>query len=262
MFMERVRWWAAVVVMLGMVSAGAGLLAFGGRPAAEPVAQPPGGPTPKADARADWLQRLAAARLEAARTAYEGHWARYEVGRGPEDVVHLWSRRWLQAQLDLSDRKADRDAALTSYQQRLKKTDEIARARLVLGNAVVFSIDLPAHEDNPLQVKTRREQFEAAWKAYENGQASEEQVCLESVRWLMYQHLARATIQGIDPRAELQAHLDRVRQVEGIARARFEAGKTAVMDYQTATFFRLQAEEWLAQGKTFEAKDLHPGASR
>ena len=62
-------------------------------------------------------------------------------------------------------------------------------------------------------------------------------------------------------REVVQAHLDRVKKVEEVSKARFDAGRKASQDYKTVTFFRLQAEEWLAQGKTFEAKDLDPGAS-
>jgi hypothetical protein len=49
--------------------------------------------------------------------------------------------------------------------------------------------------------------------------------------------------------------------VEAIAKVRLDAGWIALPEYKTATFFRLQAEEWLAQGKTFEEKDLATGAS-
>jgi hypothetical protein len=163
--------------------------------------------------------------------------------------------------LDLSDKKADRDIALASYQDRLKKTDEIARTRLVLGNSAVFGLELKERDDDPLKIKSEREKFEATWKAYESSQTNEEQICLASVRWLMHQHLARTIIKSIDPEAELQAHLDRVKKVEVFAKERFDAGQTALMDYKTVTFFRLQAEEWLARGKTFEAKDLAPSAS-
>src|SRR5262249_58231330 len=79
--------------------------------------------------------RRLGARLDVARTAYEGYWQRFQVGRENEQTVNLWSRRWLQAQLDLSDTKADRDAALPAHQDRLKKVDEIARARLDLGGS-------------------------------------------------------------------------------------------------------------------------------
>jgi RNA polymerase sigma factor (sigma-70 family) len=265
MFIHRVKWCAAVVLMLAVAGAGAGLLAFGGRPAEEPVAPQTLGPTPKADEKkANQLKRLAAGRLDAAKAAYLGYWARYEIGRGSEETVHLWSRRLLQAQLDLSDKKADRDAALASYQERLKKTDEIARARLLLGNSPVFGAtdqDLkPLPPDTPPS-KVQSQRFETIWKAYQGSRTSEEQVCLASIRWLMYQNLLREFDKKIDPKAELQAHLDRVKNVEKIAKLRFEAGMIAEQEYKTATFFRLQAEEWLAQGKTFEEKDFAPNVS-
>jgi hypothetical protein len=264
MFMDRVKWGLAVVLVLGLAGAGAGVLAFGGRQAEGPVAPKKAETKPKADVlKADQLRRLAAARLDAAKTAYEGYWARYEFGRGPEEAVHLWSRRWLQAQLDLSATKADRDAALASYQERLKKTDEMARARLVLGNSPEFGFKL-LEGIAPLAPKIPNPEiarFENVWKAYQESNASEEEVCLASVRWLMYQHLFRRLDKELDPKAELQAHLDRVKAVEAIAEARFDAGKTALPDYKTATFFRLQAEEWLAQGRTFEEKDVDPRAS-
>ena len=69
---------------------------------------------------------------------------------------------------------------------------------------------------------------------------------------------------GIDLRvekAEFQAHLGRVKKVEALTRVREQAGSSSVVDSDTARFYRLEAEEWLAQGKTFEEKDLDPGAS-
>jgi RNA polymerase sigma factor (sigma-70 family) len=259
MMTYRVKWWLAAALMLGLASGGAGLLAFGGRPAEERAAQKQG--PIKADEQADARKRLAAARLDTAKTAYGAYWALYEAGRSPEEVVHLWSRRWLQSQLDLSDKKADRDAALAAYQERLQKADAIARARLVLGNSPVFGRDHEGPEPAaPEKPKTQREKFETLWKAYQEGRASEEQVCLASIRWLIDQNLLRRIDERIDPKAELQAHLGRIKKVEEIAKVRFDAGRTALPDYKTATFFRLQAEEWLAEGKTFEEKDLGPGA--
>src|SRR5262249_36882034 len=113
----------------------------------------------------------------------------------------------------------------------------------------------------PKVPKTEREKFETIWKAYQGSKTSEEQVCLASIRWLMSQNLLRRFDKKVDPKAELQAHLDRIKKVEAIAKERFDAGRTALADYKTGTFFRLQAEEWLAQGKTFEAKDLDPGTT-
>jgi RNA polymerase sigma factor (sigma-70 family) len=261
MWMSRVKVWLAVVLLLALASAGAGVLAFGGRPAEEPAAPKNAGPLKKREEKADHLRRLAASRLEAAREAFEGFWLRFEVGRGREEDVHLWSRRWLQAQLDLSDRKADRDAALASYQARLKRTDEVARGRLVLGNSTVVDPEDKPDGNTGDGIKYGRERFETWWKAYQRSGATEEEVCLASIRLLMYQHLLAKLDKNVDRKAELEAHLDRVKKVEEIARARFDAGRLAEPEIKAVTFFRIQAEEWLAQGKTFGEKDLYPGAS-
>jgi len=265
MWMHRVTWWVAVVLMLGLTGTGAALVAFSGPPAPPPEEPKKAEPAPKADEKADQLKRLAVARLDTAKAAFECYWLRFKVGFRPEAEVHLWSRRWLQAQLDLSDKKADRDAALAAYQERLKKTDEIARTRLLFGNSSYFHSELPDLErelrdrlkdERPSDVQ--REKFEIIWKAYVGSKISEEQVCLASIRWLIYQNQLSKINRNVDLKAELQAHLDRVKKVEEAAKARFDAGRTATQDYKTAVFFRLQAEEWLAQGKTFEEKDFEP----
>jgi hypothetical protein len=255
-----VKAWSAAVLLLGLAVAGAGVLALGRTAEAPPApkkAGPAAGADGKADEKADPAKRLAAARLDAAKAAYEGYRAAYEAGFGTEEAVHLWSRRWLQAQLDVSDDKDDREAALAAYHERLKKTDEIARARMDLGNSPPLGLEPRGRDDGQGKYD---EKFEAAWKAYQHSTTSEEEVCLASVRWLMYQHLLSKLNKNIDPKDELQAHLDRVKKVEAIARLRCDAGKTAPQDCKTATFFRVQAEEWLAQGKTFKEEDVTPGA--
>jgi RNA polymerase sigma factor (sigma-70 family) len=261
MLMYRVKWWLAAVLLLGVAGTGAGLLAFGGRPAEGPAAPEKAGPTPKADEQADRLKRLAAARLDAARAAYEGYWLRYELHRGREDAVLLWSRRWLQAQLDLSDRKADRDAALAAHLARLRKVDEIARTRLDLGNSPEFDDARGFDKSGKKKFESEQEYFETTWEAYRNRDVGEEEACLASVRWLIYQHRLRLYNKNVDLKAELQAHLDRVKKVEELARRRAEAGLRSRPDLKTATFFRLQAEEWLARGKSFEWKEPPPGAA-
>jgi RNA polymerase sigma factor (sigma-70 family) len=257
MSMSRVKWGLAVVLLVGLAGAGAGLLAFGGGPGPPEDA----GPAPKAEVKADQFRRLAAARLDAARTAYQGHWLLYENHRGREDGVLLWSRRWLQAELDLSDRKADRDAALAAHLARLKKVDEIARTRLDLGNSPEDDRSRQFDKWGEKKFKSEQVYFQTTWKAYQDRNVSEEEVCLASVRWLIERHHFRQADKTIDPKAELQAHLDRVKEVERIARARAQAGATALADEKAATFFRLQAEEWLARGKRFERKEAPPGAA-
>jgi hypothetical protein len=261
MRMTRLKVWLAVVLVLGVALTGAGVAAYGMRPAEDPTRAKGPDPPPDAVGQADQLKRLAEARRDASRRAYEGYRDRFEAGVEREEVVHLWSRRWLQAQLDLSVTKAERDAAQAAYQDRLRKTDELARARLALGNAPEGDPDRMTDRFGKPKFENEGGYFDATWKAYENCEATEEQVCLASIRWLMHQHRARRIVKGIDAKAELQAHLDRIKKVEQIAEARHEAGKTTDLESKTAMFFRLQAEEWLGQGKSFEEKGEDPGAS-
>jgi hypothetical protein len=191
-----------------------------------------------------------------------------------EQTVNLWSRRWLQAQLDLSDKKADRDAALQAHRERLLKVDEIARGRLDLGGS-----------PTPLRMaEDEMKNYETVFEQFKNSEASPEQVCHASVRWAMAQQKFRNGIMklnkvdkaenlpelvgklgeevGFDIRAEnseFKAHLDRAREVERIATARFEAGRYAPQEQETATFYRLEAEEWLRHGKVFKEDALDPG---
>jgi RNA polymerase sigma factor (sigma-70 family) len=248
MWTTRMRAALAVVLVLGLAGAGAGVLAFGGRPAEGPAQPKETGPAPKAAEKPGPFKRLARSRLNAAKTAYEAYWLLYQAGREGEQTVNLWSRRWLQAQLDLSDNKADRDAALAAHRDRLAKVDAIARARLDLGGST----------RSPESVAAEKKHLDAAWKAYLDGTASEESVCRASVHWLMFQHSAHKFLK-VDRKAELQAHLDRMKEVEKITRARFDAGKSAIQAVRTAEFHRLEAEEWLARGKTFGENALWPG---
>jgi RNA polymerase sigma factor (sigma-70 family) len=256
MKMSHIKRVSSTVLVLLLLGVGAGALAYSARPAG--VHSPPRQAEPLS--QQEQLKRLAEARLDAAKTAYEGYWANFEIGVGREDAVHLWSRRWLQAQLELCDKQADRVAALSAYQSRLQKTDKLARDRLVLGNSPPSDRERLS-DPKTGQAKHTNEQayFEAMWDAYKNRDAGEEQVCLASLRWLLERYRIRALIKRFDLKTELNAHLERVRQVEKISVARYRAGATPVMQSQTATFFRLQAEDWLAQGEAFTEKALDPG---
>jgi hypothetical protein len=63
-----------------------------------------------------------------------------------------------------------------------------------------------------------------------------------------------------DPK-DLQAHLDRVKKVEALAKVLLKAGRLSGTDFDAVTFHRLQAEEWLAEKKTFAEAVLSPGVS-
>jgi hypothetical protein len=62
---------------------------------------------------------LVKAKMEAARKTYERTW---EVEGGSVDVEHVyqWSRRWLEAERQLSDKKSDRSAAAQGHLDRMK----------------------------------------------------------------------------------------------------------------------------------------------
>jgi RNA polymerase sigma factor (sigma-70 family) len=259
---------AVAVVALVLLGTGAGALALG-RPPREPDAPKKAEPAPKADEKADQLKRQATARLDLAKDAFELYWLRYQLGLESEQTVNLWSRRWLQAQLDTSDKKADKDAALGAHRKRLEKVDEIARARLDLGVS-----------PRPLQpVEEELKNYDIVFEQFMNREATTEQVCHSSARLLMAHQVNRKALLktldvkdvnaepildkvkqdlGIDlkdEKSEYQAHLDRLKKVEEITKARVEAGVSPAQDQDTATFYRLQAEEWLAQKKQF-SKDV------
>jgi RNA polymerase sigma factor (sigma-70 family) len=269
MWISRVKLVAAWLLAVAIASTAAGMLAFGGGPAG-PEAPKKAGPVPGADGEADLLRKKAAARVDLARGAYAGYFLLFQLGMEHEQTVTLWSRRWLQAQLDLSDKQADRDAALQAHRDRLAKVDEIACARLDLGGSLPPGVRVVENDPkserfaqlkNPTTVG--KENYEAAWKEFQDKfRGRPETVCNASVLYLMAQQDERRrhkTIPQADAK-DLQAHLDRVRKVEAILEVRHEAGANSDLDLDTIRFHRLQAEEWLAQGKTFPPKVLDPGS--
>jgi broad specificity phosphatase PhoE len=74
----------------------------------------PGAPEPKA------LADLKKARRDAVQKSYEEAVAACATGRGSAEMVYQWSRRWLEAERDISDKKAERTAALTAHGDRMK----------------------------------------------------------------------------------------------------------------------------------------------
>src|SRR5262249_41465109 len=181
MWISKLKGAVAVMLALAVVGTGASVLVFGGHPA-EPEASKKADPAPKTDEKAELLRKKAIARLDLAKAAYQGYLLRFENGMETEQTVNLWSRRWLQAQLDLSDKKADRDAVLQAHLDRLKKVDEIARARLDLGGS-----------PQPVQsVEEELKNYETVLQQFMGRTvATPEQVCHASARLLMAQQVYR-----------------------------------------------------------------------
>lgn len=85
----------------------------------------------------------AQARLEAARKVYNGILDRGQFDpRNPValEALNIWSRRWMEAQRDLSDKKEDRVASVADHLERMKKlqasvTDWVKAGRATTSDA-------------------------------------------------------------------------------------------------------------------------------
>jgi hypothetical protein len=96
-------------------------LAVTGTAPAPPTPQPP--------------SALARAKLDAARQTYQAVMRDLPAARADAEKVYLWSRRVLEAQRDLSDKKAERIAALEDHLARMKELRKVALARYRAGHA-------------------------------------------------------------------------------------------------------------------------------
>jgi hypothetical protein len=70
---------------------------------------------------------LAKQRRDAARKTYETVWANYRDGRVPGEMVYRWSRRWLRAEHEVSDKPADRIAACEAHLARMRRLEALVQ---------------------------------------------------------------------------------------------------------------------------------------
>jgi hypothetical protein len=69
--------------------------------------------------------KLARAKLDAARTTYQVMWKNNKEGLVPAvELAYRWSRRWLEAELDVSALKPDH---ISAYQAHLDRMRDLAR---------------------------------------------------------------------------------------------------------------------------------------
>jgi hypothetical protein len=74
------------------------------------------------------LSRLRKAKVEAARETYQVIWKNYKDGLVPAvEFPYRWSRRWLEAEREMSDGKADQVAACKSHLERMREMERIER---------------------------------------------------------------------------------------------------------------------------------------
>jgi hypothetical protein len=79
-------------------------------------------------------RELLQSRLKAARKVFEMNMQRVQSGVAVADIGMLsWSQRWLDAELAMSDARADRIAAIKAHLERAKEVEKIAAAHVQAG---------------------------------------------------------------------------------------------------------------------------------
>jgi multidrug resistance efflux pump len=130
-----------------------GMFAIVAIPAAGPVGKREKEAEPKETDRHGDLKALFQARLDAARKAYDEAVRSTQLAKRAQDLliplvrpgdVCFWSRRWLNAQRDMSAKKEDRIAALAGHLQRMKEMQQ--RVVEMNKNGLASSLEVTAVE--------------------------------------------------------------------------------------------------------------------
>jgi hypothetical protein len=75
-------------------------------------------------------ERLAQAKVEAARKTYEFVWRNNKEALVPfAEVAYRWSRRWLEAELERTDKKAEQAAVYQAHADRMRALSRITHER-------------------------------------------------------------------------------------------------------------------------------------
>jgi hypothetical protein len=127
----------------------------------------------------------------------------------------------------------------------------IART-IALALCATLAAPRPAAEAAPTAAELAKDRAAAAERAFRSisaaqrsGAAATEAVCAWSVRWL------DAAIEAA-PRTARQAladHLKRMTDLEAEVQKMFGSGTARALDVETAAYYRLEAELWVARGK-------------
>jgi hypothetical protein len=102
------------------------------------------------------------------------------------------------------------------------------------------------------RLETAREAYQIHMKLWQNARAELTDLPLWSRRWMDAEiRLAAGPAAKV---AAIEAHLERLRPVEALAKTRLEAGRGTNLDILDARYHRLEAEEMLADARA------NPGA--
>jgi hypothetical protein len=83
---------------------------------------PKAAPDPK-----EKLTALLKEKRDAAQRTFDITWQNYREGRRGAEGLYWWSRRWMEADQQLSEQKADRTAAAQKHVERMKDLEAIIR---------------------------------------------------------------------------------------------------------------------------------------
>jgi hypothetical protein len=119
-------------------------------------------PAPPEEKPAPLRPPLAEARYQAAAKQFEEVWTYYRQSRTESFPVYLWSRLLLDAQRELSDKPADRIAALEAHLARMQRLETLVKKVRRLGFG--FSIDVGATNYYRLEAEHWLERAKAAAK--------------------------------------------------------------------------------------------------
>jgi hypothetical protein len=129
MFWTKVKIATLLFLTLGILTAG-GVLTHRALPAA-PLQEKGTAESPKADRKSSASaprkvpKELLEKRLEAARKVYELHLKRIRGGQGLPNELYGWSEHWFEAEMALSDKKADRIKALAAHVDRTREEERL-----------------------------------------------------------------------------------------------------------------------------------------
>jgi hypothetical protein len=90
------------------------------------LAAGPAGAAPDQET-ANTIARLALQRRDAARKTYQVLWLDYRERIASEDALYRWSVRWLDAERELSDQRADQVAAYQGHFERMRDLERLIR---------------------------------------------------------------------------------------------------------------------------------------
>lgn len=129
MFLAKVKSALALVLMVGLTLGGiaAGLGSFASPAGArQPLGKQDDPKEPAAPAA------LNAARVAAAKKAYEAVWGDYRIGMNDEEVVYRWSLRLLESQRKNAEKPADEVKSFEGHLARMKELEKAAPERTVI----------------------------------------------------------------------------------------------------------------------------------